>query len=228
MPIRLPTQKKELSDPIPLLELESQNIDGTLQGKRKNLKKTSKRRVYQASVVIEDLLFESVFCQKKPMFLLFQKRKFSLESKLDLDEVELLPLKRIMFPYRPYTVTMRDINAFNSQKSDICGIYKRVFDEIDLFLHLEDEYKVLSAVCVLETYNQHKLLSTSYPFYHGGNNSGKTRALEMHNNLSYRPLLSASLPAADVYTYLGFDEEGQRARYLESQSYARYAYHTSS
>ena len=49
---------------------------------------------------------------------------------------------------------------------------------------------------------------THYLLFVGGNNIGKTSALKIFNELAYRPLYDISLTEANIYRFLGTDEEG--------------------
>jgi len=99
------------------------------------------------------------------------------------------------------------LEKLNSDPINIEELFYKVLRENERFIDTLPKYQVLSAVQTLETYQQHKMNTTSYLFLHGGKDSGKTVLLLLHKYLDYRPLLSPSLPAADVYSYIGFHEE---------------------
>jgi len=70
-------------------------------------------------------------------------------------------------------------------------------------LDLEDEnlYDIFVA-WVLASWTPERWQSAPYLHFHGPSNSGKTRGLDVLNQLAYRPLLSPSVSAASIYRAL--------------------------
>jgi len=180
--------------------------------KKRSKKEDAKIRMhmFRARGVHGTVVYESIFFKGKPAFLLYSKsqNRFTIEYELQVNEDTIYPLQKKMFPYRPYTVDEALLEYLNSENLDASALYQEVFNEFNKFLYLELQWKKLSAVQTLETYKQQKLLTTSYLFYQGDNDSGKSQAGYVHNYLDYRPLFSISLPNADVYSYLGYHDEG--------------------
>lgn len=170
---------------------------------------TSKKtkQLFKSAGCIGNIPFESVIYQKSSAFLTYHEQ-FSIQYQLELNDVTLRPLEASMFPYRPYTLTEKTLKALNSWNPEKQAIYDEVHNVFETFLDLEPQFKMLEAIQTLETYHQHKLMTTSYLYHCGDNESGKTRALELHSYLDCRPLMSPSLPAADVFTYLGHHDDG--------------------
>jgi hypothetical protein len=166
--------------------------------------------VYRVCGVVGELVFESVYYNGKPEFLIFHKgtEKFMVAENLLGEGVLYLPYRKDMYPYRPYTLNEDMLKFINSWVPSNEEIYKMVYEEVDTFLDMELIYKILEADHILETYQQHKIISTSHLGFVGEPESGKSNALEVINGLGYRTLSSASLPAADVYRFLGDHEEG--------------------
>ena len=50
---------------------------------------------------------------------------------------------------------------------------------------------------------------THYLLFVGDNNTGKSNALRIFDQLGYRPLFDTSITAANIYNFLGQFEEGQ-------------------
>lgn len=154
------------------------------------------------------VVFESIFYEGKPHFLCYPvMSKFVVRKDMIEEDIQILPLRRQMFPYEPYSLNKESLEKLNQEELIAEQLYYLVLKEYDTFLALEDKYKYLNSTQTFETYQQHKLTSTSYLFFKGEKDSGKTRALEVHYGLDYRPLLSPSLPSANIYTYLGFHED---------------------
>lgn len=70
-------------------------------------------------------------------------------------------------------------------------------------LDLEDDvlYDIIVA-WVLASWTPERWQSVPYLHFHGPSNSGKTRGLDILNQLAYRPLLSPSVSAASIYRAL--------------------------
>jgi hypothetical protein len=62
---------------------------------------------------------------------------------------------------------------------------------------------------VLETYIQFKLNAVGYLFAIGQRNSGKSRACDMVAYLGYRPIYGLGINAANIYNYIGSDEDNE-------------------
>ena len=173
-------------------------------------KEKKAKHIYRPCGTYGKIVYESIFYEGKPAFLVLTRDGLKVVPELNIKAEGLIihPLERHGFPYNPYSLDSEGLEFLKTWTPDPAFLYKLVYGEYNAFLDLEAEYKVLETAQTLETYQQHKLMTTSYPYHFGGNDSGKTRALEVHRELDYRPLLSPSLPSADVYTYLGYHEEG--------------------
>lgn len=174
-------------------------------------KEKPKRKVFSATGLLDNILYESIFLDGHPAFLAFniEAKKFMVVPNLPEEETVFMPLDKHRFPYRPYNFTETTVGGANTWKPSLSYLYEKVYAEFDTFLDLEPKYKVLNTIMTLQTYQQHKLMTTAYLYHYGPNISGKTRDLEIHNFLDYRPLFSISLPSADVYSYLGWHSEAQ-------------------
>jgi hypothetical protein len=183
----------------------SMPLDPTQPTNSERLKPT-----YRSTGVEGNLVYESIFFKGKPAFLMYStpQDRLTIEHELLIEGKATYPLKSEMFPYSPYAFDEEMLKATKEGNPDPRELYDLVYKEFDTFLDLDARFKTLETVATLETYIQHKLSTTSYLFHYGDNDSGKSRALDIHNYLDYRPLLSSSLPQADVYSYLGYREEG--------------------
>jgi len=174
--------------------------------KKEKEKKLPKR--YVPCVVIGGTVYESVIFQLRSVFLSWDGKEFFRYQSIPFGDEELMPLKVEMCPYRPYILTMENFETIKTWNPTCQQIYDKVYKEFDTFLDLEKEFKSLNTAFTLETYEQHKVESTGYLIPYGDKDSGKTRCLEIHNLLDYRPLFSPALPSADVFNYIGYHTEG--------------------
>ena len=67
----------------------------------------------------------------------------------------------------------------------------------------------MCAADIIFTYSQARLGLTHYLFFVGDNTSGKSNNLTLIHILAYRNFMSSDMTAANVYQYLGSQEEGQ-------------------
>jgi len=153
-------------------------------------------------------VYESVVFDDVPMFLKWDGKNFLLQNNPILvnNGYELRPLEKIDYPYLPYIVTQEQIK--NLERISFDELLYDIYKQFDTYLDLETRYKILSSLKVLETYHQHKLQTLSYLYYFGDWDSGKTQACETHKGMCYRPLFGVSISGANIYRYIGREQEG--------------------
>ena len=162
----------------------------------------------------EIVIYESINIDKFPCFLSYntKTKKFANVGEIDSPTEIFLPFgKDGDIPYQPYTFSVEELQNIRKngiKQIDFAQMYKSCYKEFDDFLDLEEKYKHLEVGFLFETYLQHKINSTGYPFNIGEKDSGKTRALELLNFLAYRPLFGIKLGPANVYEAIGYRSEG--------------------
>jgi hypothetical protein len=175
-------------------------------------KEVKKQKSWVSFLRIGSRIAEAVEYQTgQPRFLTYDPTLgFDMVDCIDGDLVEYYPTGKDRVPYRPYVITAEILEKLknNTYKIVYPDLYQRVLTEFDTFLDIEPQYKELEAIFALETYLQQKLNSIGYIFHAGGKDSGKTRALEVQNELCYRPLFVIEIPEADIFNYIGTREEG--------------------
>src|SRR5690348_16247945 len=95
-----------------------------------------------------------------------------------------------------------------AEKMDREQLLDGIKSEIDGFISLSDIGKHLILGDILLTYCQEWINTVHYPFFVGETESGKSSALHLVKWLGYRCMLGEDVPQADVYNFLGSDEEG--------------------
>jgi hypothetical protein len=83
-----------------------------------------------------------------------------------------------------------------------------ILKEFVNYLDNEPIDKDISAASVFATYNQEQLETIPYLIAIGDNEVGKSTFTSLLGHLCYRPLLGVSIPAADIYGFLGQGENG--------------------
>src|SRR4029079_4728962 len=82
------------------------------------------------------------------------------------------------------------------------NIWKKYFEN-------NQETLTLCPADTIFTYFQDTMGMTHYLLFVGDNNSGKSNALRVFQNLGYRPLFEVGTTPANIYNFLGQFEEGQ-------------------
>jgi hypothetical protein len=81
-------------------------------------------------------------------------------------------------------------------------LYRTVKSIIKKYVDADDFHISICAADTIFTYFQDNL------FFVGGNNSGKSNNITVLHFLTYRNMMSSGMTAANVYQFLGSDEEG--------------------
>ena len=110
---------------------------------------------------------------------------------LDLGEVTYYPMQKC-----PWPVAMKPVD-YGSEDELFKETRKFVYDHIDISIN-ERYYDLLTA-WIKADWVQENFLNAPYIHFHGPPASGKTRGLEIIQNLGYRCLLSPSVSPAALY-----------------------------
>jgi len=106
------------------------------------------------------------------------------------------------YPYPPYLFDERLDYGFPETQE----IFEKVLSEVKRFTDLEHESQVLISAAILLSYVQERFDTLPYIYLLGDHESGKSHTLRLIAELAYRPLFGVSIPAADLFTYLGNDD----------------------
>jgi len=109
---------------------------------------------------------------------------------------DILYISKKQEPYRPYTLP----KSLSNQ--DIVKLYNDVYSVVEDFLDIEDDYKHLITIAIFFSYQQHKSTTTPYLYASGEKGSGKSRLLEIFEELGYRPMMATAISGANILTYL--------------------------
>ncbi len=161
---------------------------------------------------IGNTVFESAIVCNMPTFLTVDdKGNFSTTTEMQIDENTIMspvPQKRIS--YRQYIIPKELFNELiNGEKIDKEFIYQKVKDLVDMYVDAEEKYKVLIVAQIFESYIQYKFSSLGYMYLTGDQESGKSTVCKVLALLSYRSLYAINLNSANIYRYLGTDDEDE-------------------
>jgi len=177
---------------------------------RKSKKEDKERTPHKASGLAEEGFYEAVYHNRKPVFLVKTSEGFKTLETVTNEGKPVAPKEwPTEFPYEPYEI-------YEGQVPNREELFWKVRDEFDLFLDIDSIYKEFLAACVLLSYQQEKIRTVPYPYFVGDNESGKTVGLTLLQWLCYRPMLSVTLPAADIYGYL--DDSDAPGTILEDEA----------
>jgi len=157
-----------------------------------------------------NVVYESIMNDHHPTFLVHEPvQGFTFATSMSIDESHIaMPLEKDDPPYEPYFVNKELLPALEKDAIDPQMLFLEVFKEFDDFLDLDAKYKWLEAEYVLESYQQHKMLTTGYLYHLGDIDSGKSRALDIHSWLDYRPMYGENPNPVNIYRFLGYHGRG--------------------
>jgi hypothetical protein len=162
------------------------------------------------------LLCESIIVGGRPKFLqLTQDAK--KEPKL-LDKLEIG--HKTFYPYDtlethnpiPYTFeSEEELKQYveRTRNETFDTLYLKTKSTFKQFVDVEEKYLVLLAASTMLSYYQDKFGTIHYIIIVGDNGSGKNSALLVYRYLGYRVFYVTAASAANIYTFLGDEEEGQ-------------------
>lgn len=169
-----------------------------------------KKRITKVKGTVEDYFVESIIVDSRPCFLCIHKptQKLVLLTSIKTSEYIARPLEPHECGYFPYTFTKEEINNLISDelpKDDLLDEIKR---QIDRFINVREIDKHLILGDIFLSYCQEWINTIHYPFFVGETESGKSSCLHLFKRTGYRCLYSDGIPNADIYNFLGTDEEG--------------------
>jgi len=156
---------------------------------------------------VSDFFVESILVDGKPKFLAYEKT----ENKLVIRESILYdglvkPLKESQCGYVPYSFTEDELDEINTPISKE-ELLDEIKSHVDKYVVTDDLTRHLIQIDILLSYCQEWVTTLHFPFSVGDTESGKSTILHLASWLCYRCHLGEDIPSADVYNFLGKDEE---------------------
>jgi hypothetical protein len=159
---------------------------------------------------VGNLYVESILIDETPFFLCksLDDESLSLRESIETNDQIIRPLTKSECGYEPYSFT--DLEIKNLMNTGISRemLLDEIKNYIDRFLSMSELDKHLVLGNIFLTYCQEWISTIHFPFFVGETESGKSTALHLARHLCYRCHLGEDIPIADVYNYLGPDEEG--------------------
>lgn len=157
---------------------------------------------------VSDFFVESILVNGKSKFLVYDKteNKLIVRESILYDGSLVKPLKESQCGYTPYSFTEEDLDDINTTISKE-EILDEIKSQVDRFVVTDDLTKHLIQIDILLSYCQEWVTTLHFPFSVGDTESGKSTILHLASWLCYRCHLGEDIPSADVYNFLGKDEE---------------------
>lgn len=171
---------------------------------------TSRKHKMKIKGWIEDRFVESILLDGKPHFLCYTKQTGSIEcfEKIETKYEVFKPLETNYYGYRPYSFTTQELNYLKSKEFSKDELLEELKYVINKYIVIRELDKHLILIDILLTFCLEWISTLHYPYFVGEIESGKSTVLHLASWLCYRCHLGEDLPLADVYNFLGLDEEG--------------------
>jgi|APSaa5957512535_1039671.scaffolds.fasta_scaffold14945_2 hypothetical protein len=175
-----------------------------------SVKKPKKKIILKVKGWIDNKYVESILLEGRPTFLVINTDSCEVHLQYIVEHGNKVfrPLERDECGYKPYEFTRTEIDYLNSLSISLGGIIKDIFAEVQKYVAAPRRDQILIAGDVVLTYCQEWIDTVHFPFFVGETESGKTTALFFNGAAGYRCLVSTSMSHANIYNFLGTDEEG--------------------
>lgn len=171
-------------------------------------KQTRTSTVKKVKGKIAEYYVESILIDDKPKFLCVSNGNISQKDSVENDSIVYHPLEAKACGYVPYNFTSAEFIELTSKDQNREGLLDEIKTKIDRYISLRELDKNLILGDIFLTYCLEWINTIHYPFFVGETESGKSTALHLARWLCYRCHLGEDIPSADVYNFLGTDEEG--------------------
>lgn len=177
---------------------------------KKDSTKTTRTTITKTKGTIENYFVESIIIDSKPFFLAFDynSEKIGILEKIITDTIIYIPKLKETQGYIPYLFTNIEIQKLIENPPQKQELLDKIKNHIDKFLVLEDNEKAVILGDVLLSYCQEWIDTVHYLFFVGENGSGKSTGCHFFRYLGYRCMYSEDISPANIYNFLGTDEEG--------------------
>ena len=179
---------------------------------KKEIKEVSKQNKISTAKkvkgIIGDYYVESILIDDKPKFLCVSNGNISQKDSIEHNGIVYHPLEAKACGYIPYNFTSTEFIELTSKEQSREKLLDQIKSQIDRYVSLRELDKNLILGNILLTFCLEWINTIHYPFFVGETESGKSTALHLAKWLCYRCHLGEDIPSADVYNFLGTDEEG--------------------
>lgn len=174
-----------------------------------NTKQEKKKSIKKVKGTIGSYFVESIVVDSKPYFLCYNTTTCKLELKEEIEylDVQYIPFEPQECGYPPYFYSKEEIEQLLSVELTKEELLDEIKSQIDRFINAREIDKYLILGDLFLSYCQEWISTLHFPFFVGETESGKSSCLHLFKKLGYRCLYGEDIPNADVYNFLGIDEE---------------------
>lgn len=151
---------------------------------------------------------ESIDVDGLPMFLCYENMDIFTIPQITYNDIIHIPYGKNDSGYEVYSFYENEINDLIQKDVSIEYILDQLKEIVDTYVDADSITKCLIQFDLLMTYCQEWINTIHFPFFVGETESGKSTALHLFKILAYRCLYGVNIPAANVYNFLGAEEEG--------------------
>lgn len=126
--------------------------------------------------IVGDKVVESVLYKENPAFLVYDGEfsiKGTVTDEVGGELVNLQPLQENEYPYKQYRITDNILDNLNEGRITAQSVFRKVYEEYDKFLDIDNKWKLVETVYTFMTYRQREFYAIPYLFHKGDVESGK-------------------------------------------------------
>lgn len=160
-----------------------------------------------------DLLAEAILIAGQPKFLVVKRNgggSISIESSINMGDKTLKPLRKESYLSKSYSFSSeKEIHGYEDETGhlSLSDLYAKVKSLCQLVIVADNNHISLLTADITYTHYQDRLGLTHYLFFIGKPGSGKSNNLTLIKLLGYRTFMSTDMTPANVYQFLGSQEE---------------------
>ena len=153
---------------------------------------------------------ESVIVDGKPAFLVKDTTtgKISVEYNILTPEGSVRPLKKEEMGYIPFEFTLEEIQELETVNFSREELLDWILEIVQQYADMSPDKQILVTGDIFLTYCLEWISTTHFLFFVGDRGSGKTNASQIIGETGYRCMIAGSITPANIYGFLGTDEEG--------------------
>lgn len=182
--------------------------DGIKQENNEGKEQKEKPRIKKVKGTIGEYYVESILKDNKPFFICVKNGDISFKESIEDEDKIYRPLEPEECGYFSYHFTTEELEKLTNTTLSKENLLNEIKEKIDYYIDLGDIDKNLILIDLFLSYCQEWINTIHFPYFVGETESGKSTALHLFKHLGYRCLLSEDLPDANIYNFLGLDEEG--------------------
>ncbi|MGY5147594.1 MAG: hypothetical protein ACW9W4_06320 [Candidatus Nitrosopumilus sp. bin_7KS] len=157
--------------------------------------------------MIGDVFVESILYQNIPYFLINDGGVVGIVERLTHENVIYEPLQSDEVGYFPYNFDSMYLSLLKNNPPTRQQILDDLKKIVDTYIDANQIDRNLILGDLLLSYCQDWIDTLHFVYFVGETESGKSSGLHLFRWLGYRPLYGEDIPNADIYNFLGTEEE---------------------